>query len=217
MTGKIPASTDRKPEASARGRPLGFDREAALVRALHLFWERGFEGTSMSALTAAMGISASSLYATFGSKQELFREVVSYYNDPRRSPTARALADQPTARDAVEAMLRHNVREYTDSDTPAGCLLVLGATGYPPASAAIRDLLRELRDRDQRDLRARLDRAVSDGELPASVDTAGLAAYVTTVLHGLSVQACDGTSSETLDAVVDAAMLTYDQVVRTVP
>lgn len=214
MTRDIPAPTDHERTAAPRGRPRGFDREAALVRALRVFWERGFEGASMSELTAAMQISASSLYASFGSKEGLFRDVVAYYNDPRRSPTALALADEPTVRGAVEALLRDNARSYADPETPGGCLLVLCGNTSTPASAGIRDLLKDLRDRDQRDLRMRLDRAVSEGELAATVDTEALAAYVITVLHGLSIQACDGASRETLDSVVDLAMLTWDRVVR---
>jgi AcrR family transcriptional regulator len=161
-----------------------------------------------------MGISAPSLYAAFGSKEELFREAVAYYNDPARSPTARALRDEPTARQAVEAMLRDNARSYTDPDSPRGCLIVLSATTYTPSSTGVRDLLTDLRDRDRRDLRTRLDRAVTEGELAVTVDTAALAAFVMTVLHGLSIQARDGASADALEAVVDLAMLAWDHTVQ---
>ncbi len=214
MTGIGQASSPVHAEGARRGRPRGFDRPSALIRALELFWERGFEGTSVSELTAAMGISAPSLYAAFGSKEELFRESVAYYNDPERSPTARALREEPTARRAVEGMLRDNARSYTDPATPRGCLIVLAATTYTPSSAGIRDLLADLRDRDRRDLRLRLDRAVTEGELPGSLDTAALAAFVMTALHGLSIQARDGASADALDAVVDLAMLAWDHTVQ---
>jgi len=197
-----------------RGRPRSFDRSAALLRALELFWERGFEGTPVSELTEVMGVSAPSLYAAFGSKEELFREAVAYYNDPVRSPTARALADEPTARRAVEAMLRENALSYCDPATPRGCLIVLSATTYTPNSTGIRDLLADLRDRDRKALRIRLHRAVAEDELPASVDTAALAAFVITVLHGLSIQARDGASTDALSAAVDVAMLAWDAVVQ---
>lgn len=194
----------------SRGRPRAFDRQAALVRALGLFWERGYEGTSVHELTEAMGISAPSMYAAFGSKEQLFREAVAYYNDPERSPTARALRDQPTARQAVQAMLRDNAHSYADPSTPRGCLLVVSGTTYTPGSASVRDLLTNLRDRDQHDLRARLDRAVQQGELLASADTGALAAFVMTVLHGLSIQARDGAGLAAMNAVVDMAMRTWD-------
>lgn len=204
------SQASRSAPAVGRGRPRGFDRHTALLRALELFWERGYEGTSVSELTAAMGISAPSMYATFGSKEDLFREAVAYYNDPERSPTARALRDQPAARRAVEAMLRDNARSYADPATPRGCLIVLSGTTYTPGSANVRDLLAELRDRDRRDLQSRLDRAVAAGEIPSDVDTQALTAFVMTVLHGLSIQARDGAEPDVLDAVVDGAMQGWD-------
>lgn len=202
-----------EPQTNRRGRPRSFDRPTALIAALTLFWERGYEGTSLNDLTTAMGISVTSLYAAFGSKAELFREAVAYYNDPERSPTTRALRDQPTARHAVEAMLRDNARQYSDPATPRGCMIVLAGTTYTPASAPLRDLLADLRDRDRQDLRHRLARAISDGDLPAQADAGALATFVITVLHGLSVQARDGACARDLDTVVDYAMHAWDHFV----
>ena len=203
-----------EPAEPKRGRPRGFDETEALLRALELFWERGFEGTSVTELTHAMRISPPSLYATYGSKEELFRKAVAHYNDPERSPTALALRNAPTARQAVESLLRNNARAYTSGDTPRGCLLVTAAITYTPNSAVVRDLLAGLRDQDQRHLRERFDRAVAEGDLPGSADTATLAAFVMTVLHGLSIQARDGASFETLDAVADVTMLAWDHAVQ---
>lgn len=159
-----------------------------------------------------MGISATSLYAAFGSKEDLFREAVAYYNAPRRSPTTRALRDQPTARAAVEAMLRDNARLYADPATPRGCLIVLAGTNYTPTSAPVKDLLSELRRRDREELEHRVERAIADGELPSRLDPVALARFVITLLHGLSVQARDGASSQQLDAVVDHAMRSWDHL-----
>jgi len=64
---------------TARGRPRNFDKDAALERAMELFWIKGYEGASMTDLTSAMGIASPSLYAAFGSKEELFRRAVQHY------------------------------------------------------------------------------------------------------------------------------------------
>lgn len=191
-----------------RGRPRSFDRAAALRRAMDVFWEHGYEGTSISDLTAAMDINAPSLYAAFGCKEELFREAVALYDEG--SPTDRALRDAPTARAAVEAMLRDNVDAYVDPETPNGCMIVLAATVGTPKNEAVRDYLAECRRSDRIALRHRLERGIAEGDVPEGTDAAALAAYYITVLQGLSIQARDGGSRETLEAVVDHAMSAWD-------
>ena len=72
---------------AARGRPRTFDREDALRRAMEVFWEHGYEGASMTELTAAMGINSPSLYAAFGCKEQLLR--------PRAPPRPRRCVSYP--------------------------------------------------------------------------------------------------------------------------
>ena len=108
-----------------RGRPRSFDRDAALQAAMKTFWQFGYEGASMAALTEAMGINSPSLYAAFGSKEQLFREAVDLYLATEDKKTRGTLAEQRTARGAVEAMLERSVANLTNADGCRGCLLVL--------------------------------------------------------------------------------------------
>ncbi|MGH8931412.1 MAG: TetR/AcrR family transcriptional regulator [Egibacteraceae bacterium] len=195
-----------------RGRPRSFDRAAALRRAMEVFWERGYEGASLSELTAAMGINSPSLYAAFGCKEALFREAVALYDATEGSVTSSALRDEPTARDAVEAMLRNNADLYANPDKPSGCMIVLAATTCTPANSRVRDHLAECR-RDARDaLHRRLERGVVEGDLPAGTDTAALAAFYYTVLEGLSLQARDSPSREPLEAIITCAMAAWNEL-----
>ncbi|MFC4126762.1 TetR/AcrR family transcriptional regulator [Nocardia rhizosphaerae] len=189
-----------------RGRPRGFDRDAALRRAMEVFWERGYDGASMSDLTAAMGINSPSLYAAFGDKEALFRAAVELYGRTEGSHTARALREEPTAYAAIAAMLRGNVVTYTDPCLPHGCMVVLAGATYTPRTAPVREFLVEARRRTTADIRARLDRGVRDGDLKPDTDTAALAALYSTVLYGLSIQARDGVGSAELRAAVDSAL-----------
>jgi AcrR family transcriptional regulator len=193
-----------------RGRPRCFDRDEVLARAMGVFWEHGYEGSSMAMLTAAMGINSPSLYATFGSKERLFRESVALYGQRAGSRTHRALAEHPTARAAVAAMLADNIEEYTRPGQPHGCLVVLSAPVGAPDHADVREYVRALRDQVRADVRARLDRGVADGDLPAGTDTRALAAFYTTVLNGLSLQARDGRPRAELTAAADAALAAWD-------
>src|SRR5918992_909212 len=147
-----------------RGRPRGFDRDAALRRAMEVFWQRGYEGTSISDLTAAMGINSPSLYAAFGSKEELFREAIDLYDTTDGSASERALREGPTARAAIEAMLRDNAEIYADPAKPSGCMVVLGTTTWTPDNEAVREYLAGIRHKTFELIGARLERGVPDGE-----------------------------------------------------
>ncbi|WP_280233086.1 TetR/AcrR family transcriptional regulator [Nocardia cyriacigeorgica] len=192
-----------------RGRPRAFDRDVALRRAMEVFWEHGYEGSSMTDLTRAMGINSPSLYAAFGSKEDLFRAAIELYGRTEGALTARALREEPTARAAIEAMLCDNAAAYTAPDTPHGCMVVLAGSTYTTRTESIREFLVDKRTETSADLRARLDRGVADGDLPADTDTAELAAFYTTVLYGLSIQARDGASHEELMRSIHRAMAAW--------
>jgi AcrR family transcriptional regulator len=198
---------------ATRGRPRSFDRDVALRRAMEVFWEHGYEGTAISDLTAAMGINSPSLYAAFGCKEELFREAVTLYDATEGAATARALADELTARAAIEAMLRRNVESFTDPATPNGCMVVLAATAGAVANAGVRELLADNRRQVLSDVARRIDEGVEDGDVPPGTDAEAVAGFYVTVLQGLSIQARDGASCEALQAVVDGAMTAWDTLV----
>lgn len=200
-----------------RGRPRAFDRDEALRRAMRLFWTCGYEGTSIADLTAAMGINKPSLYAAFGCKEALFREAVSLYDRVESQAVTQALRDAPTGRDAVEALLRVNVAAYSDPEKPAGCMVVLAALLGTPENESLRAALAENRRQGQEALRRRLEQDVAAGALPPGTDTARLAAFYTTVLQGLSVQARDGASRAALEAIVDAALAAWDRLLPSAP
>ena len=196
-----------------RGRPRSFDRDAALRRAMEVFWARGYEGTAISDLTAAMGINSPSLYAAFGCKEALFREAVELYGAVEGAITGRALEDEPTARQAVEAMLRNNADAYANPQRPPGCMVVLSAMIGSPESAEVRSFLTRARRDAQETLRRRLEQGVAAGDLPKGADSTAMAAFYTTVLNGLSIQARDGASPAELRAIVDCALAAWDGLI----
>jgi AcrR family transcriptional regulator len=198
---------------ATRGRPRRFDRTEALRQAMNLFWRQGYESTSISELAAAMGINSPSLYAAFGSKEDLFREAVAYYDQTEGDATATALRAS-TARAAMEALLRNNLVAYTDPDKPRGCMIVLAATLGKTQNEEIRRYVSEYRRNTIALIRERLARGVAEGDVPTDADIDTLSAFFATVLHGLSIQAVDGASREELHRVADAAMAAWDGLVQ---
>ena len=193
-----------------RGRPRNFDRAQALRKAMEVFWSKGYEGASLTDLTAAMGINSPSLYGAFGSKEGLFREAVQLYRDTDGAASRQALAAGATAREGVRGMLLAAAERFTAPGAPPGCLIVLGApsgaNGHDGVGAFLGDNRRDM----QGCILARLTAAAAAGELPPGADLKGLAAFYTTILHGMSIQARDGASRETLLAVADGAMAAWD-------
>lgn len=195
---------------ATRGRPRGFDREEALRKAMYVFWERGYDGTSIADLLRATGLNPPSLYAAFGSKERLFREAVDRYGRIEGAAGLTALAEAPTAREAIEGMLRRNADHYSDPKTPSGCMVVVGATVGAPASEGARSFVAGLR-RDAQDLfQHRLEQGIASGDVRPDCETAALAAYFTVVLQGLSIQALDGAGPRELHAVIDRAMVVWE-------
>ncbi|QTT76781.1 TetR/AcrR family transcriptional regulator [Streptomyces mobaraensis NBRC 13819 = DSM 40847] len=188
-----------------RGRPRAFDRDRVILEAARLFWRSGYSGTSTRALTAALGLSTSSLYAAFGSKAGLFEEAVRTYAERYREIYRRAVAE-PDLPTVVERVLVDSVLEFTQpEDTHPGCLLSSAVMTDSTSTLDTSAHYAELHTWNERALRARVGRAVGDGEIAAATDAAALAGLVQSVVHGLSVRARLGADREDLLATARLA------------
>jgi AcrR family transcriptional regulator len=202
MTPKIIQGSKR-----GRGRPAVFDRSKALFEAMKLFWERGYEGTSFDELIAAMGISASSFYNSFGSKEELYCEATRTYLE-WAGQWFFAILNEPStdARTAFALLLEATAEEFTRGDHPPGCMISLAGTHCSPGMKNIRDMMTEHRAFSEGAMAARIRKGVADGDVPVSTDCDMLAAYYSAVARGLAVQARDGASREKLSEIAKVAM-----------
>lgn len=187
--------------AKSPGRPRAFDPEQALDAALRVFWQKGYEGTSLTDLTEAMGINRPSLYAAFGNKEELFRRVRTRYAE--RATCPRNMQGN-TAREAVENFFRAGIESLVGPEC-SGCLLVTSALAGSDESETVRQELCHARNEVARAWEDRFAEAVAAGEkLPAAPEE--LARYVMTVSNGMSVQARSGATREDLLSVADLAL-----------
>jgi AcrR family transcriptional regulator len=200
------ASTKVTQVQKGRGRPRSFDRDAALERAMQLFWRQGYEATSLHDLTAAMGINPPSLYAAFGDKEHLFMEAVERYTCGPGGGTSRILEEEPTARGAIARLLKEIAIEMTRSCHPPGCMVVKTAATCSAVSARAQAALADRRTVGRAKIKARIERGIRDGELAHDTNTGALANFYMTVIQGMSIQAIDGATRKSLLATGAAAM-----------
>ena len=199
-----------KSAKAAKGRPRSFDRAVALKAAMEVFWQRGYEATSLSDLTRAMGINAPSLYAAFDCKEALFEEALDLYQATEGAAPQRLLQQGRTAKESFAAMLRFHAGDYVNPQKPPGCMAVLAAIVGAPENQSVRGLMTKTRRGAVDVLAARIRRGISEGDVPKGADASAMAAFYMTLIQGMSIQARDGATKKQLQATVDAAMAVWD-------
>jgi len=186
------------------GRPLSFDRDAALHAAMLTFWRHGYESTSVADLTAAMRITPPSLYATFGDKKRLFRESVDLYLSA--APPQALIAAAATAREAAECLLVASAEGFTGETTPTGCLLATSTLSCSAAASDVQSEIAAIRHGIEATLRSRIQADIDAGALPRHTDADALAGSVMAMTQGLSTLARDGATRDKLLRVASQAM-----------
>jgi AcrR family transcriptional regulator len=194
------------------GRPRTFDRDKAVQQAMYLFWEYGYESTSLSLLKSNIGggISAPSFYAAFGSKERLFKEVVELYISTYGQVNISLWNSNLSPRESIELTLRGSAKMQTENGHPRGCLLVLSANTCSPENKHIQSLLSECRARTKDGFLFCIQRAIKIGEISSDTNAWALATSFHSFLCGLSNLARDGISGTMLDAAVTEMMLSWD-------
>ena len=173
-----------------------------------VFWQHGYESTSLSELTGAMGVTPPSIYAAFGDKKKLFLEAVGLYlSGPITSDTI--INNAATARDAALGLLKAAARGFTGSDTPRGCLLASSTQSCSTAAADVQNELSAIRRRIEARLKGKIAGAIKAHEMPADTDADALAGHIMAVIQGMSSLARDGASLKKLRRIADAAMRSW--------
>jgi len=215
MTAKILAGKKAEEPRRGRGRPVAFDRAKALNEAIRLFWERGYEGTSFDELIAAMGISASSFYNSFGSKEALYCEATQTYLECAGQWFFAILNDPSIdTKTAFAHLFEAAAEEFTRGDHPPGCMISLAGTHCSPGMKNIRDMMAEHRAFSESAMANRIRKGLADGDVVQDVDCDMLAAYYSAVARGLAVQARDGASRQKLSEIGRLAMRAWPEIGR---
>ncbi|MBT2412187.1 TetR/AcrR family transcriptional regulator [Streptomyces sp. ISL-12] len=186
-----------------------FDTEAAVSRAMELFWTRGYEATSVRDLTQHLGIGQGSLYAAFGDKDGLYRAALEHYRATLAADALRSLEEEADARTAIRALLTERIRVAVRSDG-RGCLAVNAVCERLPRDAATRRTVRDMQDASREALAEVLRAAMERGEIAARHDPHTAAAFLVTFLNGLLVSSKITPDARALDPLVDVALTALD-------
>lgn len=205
---KIAASEDLEQTVTKRkrGRPKCFDEQQALQQAMLLFWEYGYEATSMSDLTQALNLSAPSLYSSFGDKSQLFQRCLEYYLQHEACPIEPIFQSAKTAKIAIELYLYENIKRLVQDHKPTGCMLVVAAMNCSEENQPLQQDLLSKRQQVKQRLYQRLAQGVQEGDLSTQVNVQEMTDFYSTVIQGLTLQARDGVEKEQLNQVVKHAM-----------
>lgn len=191
-------------------RPREFDEDQVLMSALRLFWEKGYEGTSLGDLMEGMGMTKSSLYKAFGSKEALFWRVVERYNRDFLDFRHEALAE-PTPRRIAERLLEGIIDLHGGRVNPVGCLELNTSLAGSADSEPIRQELIRGRELFRQTLRDRFEATKAAAPLPPGMTSDDAASLIISLIQGLAVQAKGGTSRETARRVVRSMLLSWPE------
>ncbi|MFK0294747.1 TetR/AcrR family transcriptional regulator [Streptomyces sp. NPDC090442] len=195
------------------GRPRAFDMEAVLDAAMLLFWEQGYEATSMSQLRAATELSSASLYAAFGSKEGLFQQVVEHYAKGPGSATDIVADETISPREAISGLLHGSTDMQADPSHPVGCLIALSGTMRAPGDdhVGMRAAVAARRQADRMRIQRCVERGVDAGELDADTDIDGMTSMIHGFLLGISTQLRDGVPATALHTAADILLSNWRQ------
>jgi AcrR family transcriptional regulator len=189
-----------------RGRPPTFNKEEALAKAAALFWRHGYEGTSIAMLVDAIGVAPPTLYSAFGSKDELFCQVLERYQRADMHGGSEAVPDAVPFRHILEHFLRASVGRFTDPQGPKGCMVLVGAVQHGPEGDIAGEAIATARTETLTRLVQALEGARAKREIPPETDCEALARFYMGVLQGMAIQAIDGADRRVLARMVDVAM-----------
>ncbi len=181
-----------------RGRPRTFDRDTVLDRAVITFWAKGYRGASLDDLTESMGINRPSLYASFGSKHDLYMESIDRYAATLGCQPVEALHHEPDIKQAVAVFFETSIRCATSKDRPKGCLIASVAVEDAEEDEQIREKLSIMFVDSDRVIADRFQVAQDKGQLPQGSDPQSLARMTVSITHSIAARARVGASREEL-------------------
>lgn len=187
-----------------------FDERQALLAAMLVFWEKGYEGTSIQDLERATGLRRTSIYNAFGNKRALFERVLACYKESIMASLFAAMDGAPDIREGIARLLDAALDVNYDDEYPGGCLVVLSVVESGQHDAASRASLEQSMQELRQGLQNRIARAKKRGELPDHLDAGATATTIATVMAGMMVLGKAHFPRSTLKKTVNSVLSLLD-------
>ena len=199
----------------SRGRPKVFDRDAALDKAMTLFWQHGYEATSLSDLVEATGAKAPTLYAEFTNKEGLFRAVLDrYISRFAAKHEAQLFCEEKTVEQALQDYFTAIATCYTSKDTPAGCFMINTSATLAASSKEIANTVKSRHAMQEETLSTFLAQRQLRGEIPAHCRPQELSQYLSCILQGMSISAREGADFTKIMQIAETTLRLWPQVLQ---
>jgi TetR/AcrR family transcriptional repressor of nem operon len=191
---------------SAMARTKDFDEDEVLDKAMYLFWNQGYNGTSMQDLVDGLGISRSSLYDTFGDKHSLFIKTLENYKKNASAKLEAIIANAPSAKEAVKQLLEYTTRELLSDQQHKGCFMVNAAVEVAPHDQEVSKIICQNDRQVEEYFRKAIEKGKLSGEITNPQDAGELARFVFNNVTGLRVTAKSVTDQKYFEGIIDMTM-----------
>lgn len=191
------------------GRPRDFKEDEALHSAMLLFWEYGYESTSMTLLSKKMKLNAPSIYSTFGDKKSLFLKALDLYVGNIKD-IEYFLHESSTAFEATRLLLINSALRFTGKNTPRGCMLASAVTSCSAQASDLQVVAGKIRSKIESFLKLRIQRDIENKILPKSFSAEGFAGLALATIQGMSVLARDGVSRKKMLLIAHTSMIAWN-------
>lgn len=191
-------------------RTKDFDEEEVLDKAMNLFWDKGYNGTSMQDLVDGLGISRSSLYDTFGDKHSLFIRALENYRQNAGKQMSELIANSPSAKAAVRTMLDNNVNELVKDKQHKGCFLVNASVEMASHDPEVSAMLCQNDSQVEGYFYEAIRKGQESGEISEQKDARALARFILNAIKGIRVTAKSVSDRKMFEDIIDLAMSVLD-------
>lgn len=188
-------------------RTKDFDEKEVLDKAIHLFWHKGYNGTSMQDLVDGLGISRSSLYDTYGDKHTLYVKALESYQNASGSEMCDMISNAASAKEAIRQLLEYVTRNLLSDEQHKGCFMVNAGVEVAPHDTEVNDLLCKNEQQLENVFYRAIKKGQESGEINSSQDAMALTRFISNTVKGIQVSAKSTTDKAFFDDIIQTTML----------